>query len=146
MRDFSLGAARILARAVPFDGVCVLTMDPATLAADGRGGRERPPAGRDGPHDRDRDRGGGLQRFSALARAGRRAASLSEATGGELDRSLRHRELRRPNGFGDELRAVLAGDSATWGGFTLLRGSDRDHFTPADAALVASCRAISPRG
>jgi len=31
VRDFSLGAARSLARAVPFDGVCVLTMDPATV-------------------------------------------------------------------------------------------------------------------
>jgi hypothetical protein len=28
VRDFSLGAARILARAVPFDGVCVVTRDP----------------------------------------------------------------------------------------------------------------------
>src|SRR5215207_3786872 len=28
---FSIGAARILARAVPFEGVCVLPMDPATL-------------------------------------------------------------------------------------------------------------------
>jgi hypothetical protein len=30
-RDFSLGAARILRRAVPFEGVCVLAMDPTTL-------------------------------------------------------------------------------------------------------------------
>jgi hypothetical protein len=33
--DFALGAARILARAVPFEGVCVLTMDPATLVPTG---------------------------------------------------------------------------------------------------------------
>jgi hypothetical protein len=31
VRDFSLAAARSLARAVQFDGVCVLTMDPATV-------------------------------------------------------------------------------------------------------------------
>ena len=31
LHDFSLEAARILARAVPFDGVCVLAMDPATI-------------------------------------------------------------------------------------------------------------------
>lgn len=35
VRDFSLGAARILARAVPFDGVCMLTIDPATLLPTG---------------------------------------------------------------------------------------------------------------
>ena len=29
--EFTRDAARILARAVPFDGVCMLTMDPATL-------------------------------------------------------------------------------------------------------------------
>ena len=36
MRDFALGAARILARAVAFEGVCVLTMDPATLVPTGQ--------------------------------------------------------------------------------------------------------------
>ena len=68
------------------------------------------------------------------ARTERPAASLSEATGaGELDRSLRHRELRQPNGFGDELRAALVGDAATWGGLTLLRASDSGPLRPAPA-------------
>jgi hypothetical protein len=35
------------------------------------------------------------------------AATLHQATSGVLERSLRHRELRAPNGFGDELRSVL---------------------------------------
>jgi hypothetical protein len=35
VREFALGAARILSRSVPFDGVCVLTMDPATLVPTG---------------------------------------------------------------------------------------------------------------
>ena len=43
------------------------------------------------------------------------AGSLSEATGGDLERSVRHRELKRPNGFGDELRSVLVGDAGAWG-------------------------------
>jgi hypothetical protein len=34
VRGFALGAARILVRAVPFEGVCVLTMDPATPPGD----------------------------------------------------------------------------------------------------------------
>ncbi len=33
--DFSLAAARALRRAVPFDGVCVVTLDPATLLLTG---------------------------------------------------------------------------------------------------------------
>jgi hypothetical protein len=43
------------------------------------------------------------------------AATLSQATGGVLDRSERHRDIRGPHGFGDELRAALVDDHATWG-------------------------------
>ena len=47
--EFSTGAARVLARAVPFDGVCVLTLDPATLLPTGEvvqnGLRPRRPRG-----------------------------------------------------------------------------------------------------
>ncbi len=80
-----------------------------------------------------------MNSFATIARSTRPAASLSEATGGDLDRSVQHRELKRPHGFGDELRAVLAGGgSAAWGAITLLRASDRAHFAPGDAAVVAS--------
>ena len=34
-REFALQAPRVLASAVPFDGVCVLTMDPATQVPTG---------------------------------------------------------------------------------------------------------------
>ena len=43
VREFALGVARILARAVPFDGVCVLTMDPATLLPTGAMVENGPP-------------------------------------------------------------------------------------------------------
>src|SRR3954468_159398 len=33
--DFSLGPSCLVARAVPFDGVCLVTMDPATLLPTG---------------------------------------------------------------------------------------------------------------
>jgi DNA-binding CsgD family transcriptional regulator len=58
-------------------------------------------------------------------------------TGGDLDRSLRQRQLRRPNGLGDELRAALVVDSGTWGGITLLRETGRA-FAPAETKLLAS--------
>ena len=35
-------------------------------------------------------------------------AVLSAATGGDLERSLRQREIRRPRGFADEVRVVLS--------------------------------------
>jgi DNA-binding CsgD family transcriptional regulator len=83
-------------------------------------------------------RGEDFNTFDALAASDHDAATLSEATNGDLELSLRHRELKRPHGFGDELRAVLASDGSAWGRLTLLRASDRRHFTPDDAALVAS--------
>ena len=41
VREFSLRATRIVARAVPFDGVCMLTLDPATLLPTGEIARTR---------------------------------------------------------------------------------------------------------
>ena len=138
LRDFSLDAARIVGRAVPFDGVCVLAMDPATLLPTNEVVENGLPEAANARMAEIELGGEDYNAFVALARSGRRAATLSEATDGDLDRSLRHRELKRPNGFGDELRAVLVDDGATWGGLSLLRGSDRGHFAPGDAALIAS--------
>lgn len=138
VRDFSLGATQILARALPFDGTCLVTMDPATLLPTSE-------VVENGLPDATRTRmaeieigGEDFNRFSALRSSGELAGSLSEATSGDLDQSQRHRELRRPNGFGDELRVALVDDSTMWGGLTLLRASDRRTFTPADTALIGS--------
>jgi hypothetical protein len=49
-----------------------------------------------------------VNKWVQLARADRPAAGLSDATKGDLDRSLRQREIRRPGGFADELRVVLS--------------------------------------
>ena len=83
-------------------------------------------------------RGEDFNSIRSLALSERHAGTLSQATGGDLDRSERHRAVRAPHGYGDELRAALVDDRATWGALTLLRGSDRDPFSPADAALVAA--------
>ena len=87
--------------------------------------------------------------FTALVRADRPAPSLSAATEGDLDRSRRQRELRRPQGFGDELRAVLTDATGTWGALTLLRDADRPEFTAPDVEFVdvsaAGMRGLSPR-
>jgi DNA-binding CsgD family transcriptional regulator len=79
-----------------------------------------------------------FNKFTALARADQPTASLSGATAGDLDRSLRQRELRRPSGFADELRAVLSGTTGAWGALTLLREARSPHFTPAEVRFVAS--------
>ncbi len=138
VREYSRVVTRTLGRVVPFEGTCLLTTDPATLLPTGEVVENGlPPDARArlaeievGEPD--------VNKFVALAHAGSPAASLSEATGGDLDRSLRQRELRRPLGFADELRMVLSDDSGCWGTLTLLREADSPHFTPADVRFVAS--------
>ncbi len=138
VREFSLAAARIVGRAVPFDGVCVLTMDPASLLPTGEVVENGLPPEATARMTEIEIHGEDFNGFAALATSPRRAATLSAATGGDLDRSRRHRELRAPSGFGDELRAVLTDGSTTWGALTLLRAADRAGFAPGDADLVES--------
>jgi DNA-binding CsgD family transcriptional regulator len=136
LRGFALGAARILARAVPFEGVVVLTMDPATLVPTGAVVENGPPTAAYPQLRENEFRGEDFIAFRSLARSECHVATLSQATGGVMDRSERHREIMRPNGFGDELRAALVDGQATWGALVLMRGSDREPFSAAHAALV----------
>jgi DNA-binding CsgD family transcriptional regulator len=138
VREFALTAARLIRRVVPFDGVCLLTTDPATLVPTGEIVENGLPPATIPRMTEIELTEPDFNKFVDLARRRRPAASLSEATAGDLDRSLRHREIKRPNGFGDELRAALVSGSAMWGGLTLLREHRRTHFGPADAARVAS--------
>jgi DNA-binding CsgD family transcriptional regulator len=138
VREFSLKAARMLDRSVPFDGVSVLTLDPATGLPTGEVAENALPEDARARLPRCEFETGDVNTFEDLIASGQWAASLSEATDGDLDRSVRHRELRGPHGFGDELRAVLVSDTSAWGALTLERGHERAPFTPAEVELVAS--------
>jgi DNA-binding CsgD family transcriptional regulator len=118
--------------------VCVVTMDPATLLPTGHVIENGLPDSTLPRYAEIEIREADFNKLAALARAREPAASLSEATGGRLDRSARHRELRGPNGFGDELRAMFVGDTGVWGGIVLLREAGRADFTGADTRLLAS--------
>jgi DNA-binding CsgD family transcriptional regulator len=144
--DFSLAAARALGRAVPFDGVCVVTIDPATGLMTGH-------VIENGLPDETAPRLAQIEllepdynKFAELARSEVPAASLSQVTGGQLELSARHRELRRPHGFEDELRAAFSDDSGTWGGIVLMHEAGRAHFSQADVRLVASLSAHLAEG
>jgi DNA-binding CsgD family transcriptional regulator len=150
-RDLDLGElvgtiSRQLTKAVPFEGTCLLTLDPATLLPTGELVENGlPPAATTRLIEielREPD----VNKFTALARAPVPAASLSAATGGELDRSLRQREIRGPNGFADELRVVLTGPTGTWGALTLLREAERPDFTPTEVRFVASLAPVLADG
>ena len=129
---------RALRRAVPFDGTCLLTIDPATLLPTGELVEDALPAAATVRLAEIELREPDFNKFTALARAPRPAASLSDVTEGALDRSARQREVRRPSGFEDELRVVCADALGTCGALTLLRGAGSPHFTPAEVRLMAS--------
>jgi DNA-binding NarL/FixJ family response regulator len=133
---------RILKHAVSFDGLSLMTVDPATLLPTGEVGTARL-----GVSDgvaletwprfieielREQD----FNKFHAMARKGRRAASLSDATQGDLQQSLRYRELCRPIGFGDEVRVVCSDSTGTWGALTLARESGRPCFDASDIGFL----------
>ena len=142
--EFARAASRVLRRAVPFDGVCVVTMDPSTLLPTGEFVESGLPESTRARMAEIEGSGRDYNAFGALARSERPAAALGNATGGDLHRSQRHRELKAPHRFGDELRAVLADDRAIWGGLTLLRGDDQPHFTQAETNTVAAlCRGLT---
>ena len=95
---------------------------------------------------RSRCGGEDFNAFAALARSERRAASLSEATDGELERSRRHRELRRPHG----LRRRAARRARQRRGDVgrprpCCAAPTAAPFEPGDTELVASLSAL-PRG
>jgi DNA-binding CsgD family transcriptional regulator len=135
--DFARAVSGAVARSIPFDGVSLLTMDPATGLPTGafvENGLPGESAMRIAEIEyRETD----FNKFDRLARSGRLAASLARATGGDLDRSLRHRELRARDGWGDELRTALVSDGAMWGSLTLHRTADREPFGVAEVALMA---------
>jgi hypothetical protein len=138
-RPANAGEGRAVRRCLPVD------FDPATLLPTGCAVENGlPPAATPRLYEleaRDPD----FNAFTALAHGVQPAASLSGATGGDLDRSRRQRELRRPNGFGDELRAALVGTSGTWGALTLVRDASQPHFTRTEVGFVSSVVATPSR-
>jgi DNA-binding CsgD family transcriptional regulator len=74
--------------------------------------------------------------FVDLARCAEPAAGLNLTLGGDLVRSTRYRELLRPQGYEDELRAVLRTGENTWGLMGLMREKGRQTFDADEVSLV----------
>ncbi len=139
---FAPRVAERLRRAVPFDGYAVVTLDPLSgLATDFHFSDEM------GSEDDARfflehiyfedD----VLDYGWMARNRIAAMTLSEATGGKLERALRYREYNAPKGFGPGVRAVLSAHGRPWGGLCLVRGKDVEDFSEREVEFL---RRISP--
>jgi DNA-binding CsgD family transcriptional regulator len=144
VRELFGAASRRLRRLVPFDAAVWLVTDPATCLPTA-------PTRSENMEHRCRLSADDCVRvweheflledenlFSDLARQDMPAAGLRLATGDRPGRSARYREVMRPKGFGDELRAVLRADGSPWASITLFRDEGRPPFDAAETELVAS--------
>jgi DNA-binding CsgD family transcriptional regulator len=135
-----------LKRAVPFDGVSLAAVDPATVLPTRRVFMNcvdlalLPRLIEIELRDPD------FIKFRALARQGRLAASLSEATRGDLQQSPRYHEFCRPSGFDDELRVVCSDSTGTWGALNLFRESGRPYFDALEVGFLASLAPLVAEG
>ncbi|MFC4600926.1 helix-turn-helix transcriptional regulator [Cohnella hongkongensis] len=136
-KEFRLALLAHLREAFPFEGACCTVVDPRTLLSAGAVTED----GVEAIHHRlfeyeygHRD----FNRFEDLAEADRPAATLGMTTEGELTRSARFREVLRPAGFGDEMRAALVSGRKCWGFLTLLRGENQPLFAEEELALLTS--------
>jgi DNA-binding CsgD family transcriptional regulator len=80
--------------------------------------------------------------FVDLARCPEPAAGLHLSLDGDVVRSTRYRELLRPQGYEDELRAVLRTGENTWGLMGLIREKGRQTFHVDDVSLVSKASPI----
>lgn len=130
-----LEAAEILRAALGFERWCSLLLDPDTLViGQGMGqidwAAELPRLNLVGADLDD------VNNHMVLARSRSHVGVLSAATGGELARSRKWREILEPYGVGDELRCVAADEYGAWGDFAFFRDSDQRPFDAEDAQFM----------
>lgn len=127
---------RALGALMPIDAVFLATADPETLVFTGAWPDE--PLDRVTPLFLANEFGGAdVNKFTALATSPRPVASLDQATRGERQASERYRDILRPLGLGDELRAALRTGPDCWGYLCLHRADAERGFSPGEARTLA---------
>ncbi|HEX8868991.1 MAG TPA: LuxR C-terminal-related transcriptional regulator [Lentzea sp.] len=127
---------RALRRLLPIDAVFLATADPETLLFTGAWPEE--PLGTATHLFLDNEFGrADVNKFASLATAARPVATLDSATRKDRAVSERYREIMRPLGLGDELRAALIAGGQCWGYLCLHREDHELGFTSAEAAVLA---------
>ena len=110
----------LLRRLVSFDAAFFATADPQTLLFTGVYAED--PLGAAAQLLLDNEFGASdVNKFASLATSHTLVASLDQATGGDRWASDRFRDIMRPLGLGDELRAALVVAGQCWGYLCLHR-------------------------
>ncbi|MBV9093275.1 MAG: hypothetical protein JO132_05290 [Streptosporangiaceae bacterium] len=125
LRDRVLSRLR---RAVPFDAAFWATVDPATLLFT-RPHQQEIPAETIPYFVRNEFLDEDVNKWTALVQDRWGVRTLADATGGAVQDSMRYRDIFRPLGLGDELRAVLRVGGVCWGYMCLHRGAGAEFST-----------------
>src|SRR5436305_14724646 len=141
--EFFDEAAARLKRAVSFDGACWHSLDPGSDLITQHRLQDLPDRFPVLAHTEYVVED--VNKFDQLGRATRKAATMSQATGGHPERSPRFRDLLTPAGLGPELRSAFVADGATWGALILVRRAGRPEFEPRDVALLDQASALFAR-
>lgn len=130
--------ATVLRMAMPLDGWCGHTLDPATSMPTGGDSRE-------GfrlelvPRLLEIEYGvGDVNPFNVLLQQRSPVGILHDATAGLPETSPRYREVVTASGFEHEMRVVCRHQGRPWGAFVLLRAADSPAFAARDADLMAA--------
>jgi hypothetical protein len=143
-RTLLVSTTHRMAQVVAWDRACWHTVDPATLLftsmfAENLGpGEPRLPV-----HEYEID---DVNKWAWLAGRPWPVGLLCQTTHGHPEASPRFRELLRPRGVADELRASFVADGRCWGFFGIYRDQGRPEFTEDEAAFVAEVDAAIAAG
>jgi DNA-binding NarL/FixJ family response regulator len=127
---------------VPHDGAVWFGVDPATLLVASPIRVEAQEASRCDAFWHHEFNVADTAQFVDLARSASPAASLHLSLDGDVVRSARYRELMRPQGYEDELRAALRVGESTWGLVGLMRERGRDTFTEEDVTFLTKASPV----
>lgn len=135
--DYFFAALELIRRAVPYDAMCMGSIDPATNFIT-----DSAKVGLLDSGDREflfheyalED----VNQFNDLARRDMPTAVLLDATNGDPMRSSRFRNVVRPMlGFEHELRGVARVGGLMWGAYSIYRESGSPGFNQAEAEFMA---------
>lgn len=126
-----------LRRTVPFDAHCASMFDPLSglitrACSEGLGGSKESRIFFERLYFEDDVNG-----YNWMARDRRPVISLSEVSGGRLERSPRYREFTGPLGLGYELRGICMVGRERWGGIDLTRERGHSDFDSREIAFIS---------
>jgi DNA-binding CsgD family transcriptional regulator len=132
---FATRASQTVSHVIGFERSCWHTVDPGTILFTGSLNRNITCSGSWlAEHEYVTE---DVNKWSFLARSGRRAGATSLATHGDLSRSARYRS-HASYGLGDELRVSLVSEGTYWGAAAFLRDAGEPWFTEDDVHRAAS--------